>query len=136
MLIVMEYRDLHRFLQPGFDLEAFRSLDVFQVDAAEGRLQQLHALDDVVHVLGADFDVEHVDVGESLEQNSLAFHDRLAGHGADVAQPEHCCAVGDHRNQVPLGGVLESVVWVLLNVQAGCRHPGCVGQAEVMLRSA
>ncbi len=136
MLIVMEYRDLHRFLQPGFDLEAFRSLDVFQVDAAEGGLKQLHALDDVFHVLRAEFNVEHVDIGESLEQNSLAFHDRLAGHGADIAQPEHRRAVGEYRNQVPFCGVLESVVWVLLNVQAGCRNPRCISQAEVMLGSA
>jgi hypothetical protein len=126
MLIVVEYRDLHRCLQTGFDLEAFRSLNVFQVDAAEGGLQQLHALDNVFHVLRAELDVEHVNVRESLEQNCLAFHDRLAGHGADIAQPEHRRAVGDDRNQVPFGGVLESVVWVLLNVQARCRNPWCI----------
>ena len=40
VLIVVEDGDLHRLLQRLFDVEAFRRLDVFQVDAAESGLQQ------------------------------------------------------------------------------------------------
>ena len=47
-----------------------------------------------------DLDVEHVDAGEFLEQHALAFHHRLAGKRADVAQAEHRRAVGDDADQV------------------------------------
>ncbi len=40
VLVVMEDRDLHLLAQPALDLEAFRRLDVLEVDAAEGRLQR------------------------------------------------------------------------------------------------
>ena len=77
MLIVMEDRDLHALLQPRLDLEAFGSLDVLQIDAAERRLQRRNGLHHAVDGVGRDFDVEDVDPGEFLEQDRLAFHDRL-----------------------------------------------------------
>ena len=40
MLVVMEHRDLHALLEPVLDVEAFRRLEVLQIDAAEGRLQR------------------------------------------------------------------------------------------------
>ena len=101
VLIVVEDGNLHRLLQRLFDVEAFRRFDVFQVDAAECRLQQLAGLDDFVGFMGIELDVEHIDIGESFEQDSLAFHHRLAGQRADVAQAEHRRAVADHRDQVP-----------------------------------
>ena len=52
--------------------------------------------------LRVDLDVEHVDVGKPLEQHPLAFHDRLAGQGADVAETEHRRAVADDGDQVAL----------------------------------
>ena len=126
VLVVVEDRDLHRLLQRFFDVEALRRLDVFQVDAAEGGLQKLAGLDDFVGIVGVQFDVEHVDVGKALEQHTLAFHDRLAGQRADVAQSEHRGAVGHHRDQVALGGVLVGVLRVLLDLEAGHRQrPAC-----------
>ena len=53
-----------------------------------------------------ELDVEHVDAGELLEQAALAFHHRLAGERADVAQAQHRGAVGDHADQVAARGVL------------------------------
>ncbi len=35
VLVVVEHRDVHQLAQPLLDHEAFRRLDVFQVDAAE-----------------------------------------------------------------------------------------------------
>ena len=110
VLVVVEDGDVHRAPQLVLDLEALRRLDVLEVDAAEGGLEQLAGADDFLRVLGVELDVEHVDVGEALEQNALAFHDRLAGRGADVAQSEHGRAVADHGHQVSLGGVLVDVV--------------------------
>ena len=73
----MEYRNPHAFLERLLDLEALRRLDVFQVDAAEGRLQAGNDLDQPLGVGLVDLNVEYVEVGELLEQDSLAFHDRF-----------------------------------------------------------
>ena len=76
------------------DVEALGRLDVLEVDAAEGGLERGDDLDELVRVGLVDLDVEHVDVGELLEQAALALHHRLAGQGADVAKTEHGRAVG------------------------------------------
>ena len=52
MLVVVEYRDLHALLELRLDLEAFRALDVLQIDAAEGRLQRRHRLDHALDGIG------------------------------------------------------------------------------------
>ena len=83
-----------------------------------------------------EFDIEHVDIGEALEQDGLAFHDGLAGERADVAESEHGGAVGDHADQVALGGVLVGEAGVALDLQARHGHAGRIGQAEVALRAA
>jgi hypothetical protein len=79
MLIVVEDRDVHGLLQRLLDVETLGSFNVFQVDAAERWLEQLAGLDDFVRVPGVQLDIENVDVGEAFKQDSLAFHDRLAG---------------------------------------------------------
>ena len=53
VLVVMEDRDVHQFAQALLDHEAFRRLDVFQIDAAPAGAQQLHAIDDLVGILGS-----------------------------------------------------------------------------------
>ena len=84
----------------------------------------------------AEFDVEDVDVGEALEQDALAFHDRLAGDGADVAQAEYGGAVGDDGDQVALGGVGVNEGRIALNFEARHGDAGGVGQAQVALGTA
>ena len=113
VLVVVEDRDLHPLAQLALDVEALRRLDVFQVDAAEGRLQRGDDVDQLVRVAFVDLDVEHVDAGEFLEQHALAFHDRLGGQRADVAQAQHRGAVGDDRDQVAARGVFIGVGRVL-----------------------
>jgi len=51
----------------------------------------------------------------------------MTGLGADVAEAEHCGAVGDHRHEVALVGVLVGLFGILLNLQAGFSHSGRVG---------
>ena len=77
VLIIVEDRNIHPLLQSGFDDEAFRRLDILKVDAAERRLQQFHAGDELVDVLGVNFKIDAVDIGKALEQHRLAFHHRL-----------------------------------------------------------
>ena len=124
VLIVVEDGNLHRLLQRLFDVEALGRLDVFQVDAAEGGLEQLAGLDDFVGILRVQLDVEDVDVGEAFEQDTLAFHDRLAGQRADVAQAEHRGAVGDDGDQVALGGVMKASCGFFSISRQGSATPG------------
>src|ERR1019366_2176449 len=133
-LVIVEDRDLHRLFKRLLDIKALWRFDVFEVDAAEGGLQQLAGLDDLVGIMCIQFDVEHVDVSEPLEQDTFAFHDRLAGQGADVAQSQHGGAVGYHRHQIAFGGVLECILRVLLDLQAGIGDSRCVGETKIALR--
>ena len=136
VLIVVEDRNLHGAAQLFLDVETLRRLDVFQVDAAEGGLQHLAGADDLLGVLRGQLDIEDVDIGEALEEHALAFHHGLAGQRADIAQPEHGRAVGDHGHQVAFGGVLVGEAGVALDFQAGNGDAGRVGQAQIALRAA
>ena len=97
------------------------------------RLEQLAEPDDVVGILGADLEVEHVEVGELLEEIPLSLHHRLAGQRADVAEPEHGGAVGDDGDEVPLRRVLVGVLGILLDLEAGLGDAGGVGEREIAL---
>ena len=79
-------------------------------------------------------DVEDVDVGESLEEDRLALHDRLGRKGTAVPQPEDGRAVGDHAHQVSPGRVVERRVRSPLDLLDHMRHPGRIGQGKVALR--
>ena len=100
VLIVVKHRDAHAGAELCLDLEAFRRLDVLEIDCAEGRLQRGDDLDQLVRVALVDLDVESVDAGELLEQNGLAFHHRLGGKRADRAEAEHGGAIADHADQI------------------------------------
>ena len=67
MLVVVEDGNRHGAPQGLLDVEAFRGFDVFQVDAADGWLEQLAEADDVVGILRTYFEVEHIDIREALE---------------------------------------------------------------------
>ena len=85
VLVVMEDRDIHQFAQPLLDDEAFRRLDVFQIDAAEAGPEEADGVDEFIDVLGADLEIDTIDVSEALEERDLAFHDRLGRDRAQVA---------------------------------------------------
>ena len=91
VLVIVKYGNLHRLLQCFFDVETFRRLDVFEIDAAEGGLQQLNDFDDVVRIVALDFEIENIHVGEPFKQNALPFHHRLARERPNVSEPSHCC---------------------------------------------
>ena len=133
VLVVMEHRDVHALGQLALDVEALGRLDVFEVDAAQRRLQRRDDVDELVGVTLGQFDVEHIDASEFLEQAALALHHRLAGQRADVAQAQHGRAVGDHAHEVSARGVVEGFGWVGLDVQAGVGHAGRIGQRQIQL---
>ncbi|MNZ60426.1 hypothetical protein D3C78_784950 [compost metagenome] len=131
MLVIVEHWDVALFDQCALDLEALRRLDVFQVDAAEGDGDALDGIDEGLRALGVDFDVEHIDTGEALEQHALAFHDRLGGQRAEVAQAENRGAVGNHRHQVALAGVLEGQLGITGDLADRLGHARAVRQRQV-----
>ena len=119
VLVVVEHRDRHQLAQPLLDDEAFRRLDVLEVDAAEAGGEIAHAVDEGVDVGGVDLDVDGVDVGEALEQHRLAFHHRLGRKRAAIAQAEDGRAIGDDGDEIALGGVIEGAVLVFGDGQDG-----------------
>ena len=70
-------RDIHFLFQTLFDDEAFRGLDVFQVDAAEGRSHQLDRIAKRIRILSIQLDIDGVHVGKAFEKHGLAFHRRV-----------------------------------------------------------
>ncbi len=136
VLIVVEDRDVTALLEAFFDLEALGRADVLEVDAAEGRREKLAKADDLLGVLAVDLDVEDVDVGKTLEEDSLALHHRFAGHRADVAETEDGGAVGDHRDEVSLVGVLVDQLGVFGDRETGLGNAWGVGQREIALGDA
>ena len=122
-----------RRLQALLDLEAFRRLDVLEIDAAEGRLQRRDHVDELVDVLLVDLDVEHVDAGEFLEQDRLAFHHRLGGERADIAEAEDGGAVGDDRDEVLARGQVGRLGRVGGDRLAGRGDAGRIGERQVAL---
>src|SRR5208283_1480280 len=107
MLIVMENGNFHRFSKTLFNVKTFRRFDIFEVDASEGRLEQLDCQDHFVRVFRIQLYVKNVNISKSFEQNGLALHDGLRGQRADVAQPKYGCAIGDDRDKVSLRGIFE-----------------------------
>ena len=116
-----------------FDLEAFRRLDVFEIDAAEGRLQRRDDLDQLLGSVRVDLEVEHVDAGEFLEQDRLAFHHRLGRQRTDIAEAEHGGAVGDDRDQIAARGSSAASRGIGDDRLAGRGHARRIGERQVAL---
>ena len=133
VLVVVKDRDVEFFLEDALDFEAFRRFDVFQVDAAEGRRERADDRDHFLDRLGVDLDVEHVHVGEALEQDAFAFHDGLGGQRALVAQAEDRRAVGDHGDEVGFGGQFVSGERIARDFEHRFGDAGRVGEREIAL---
>ncbi len=133
MLVVVEYGDRQALAQFLLDVETLGRLDVFQVDAAQRGLQRGNDVDQLVRIAFVQFDVEHVDAGKFLEQAAFAFHHRLAGEGADIAQAQYGRAVGNHTDQVATRRIAGGQQGVFFDGQAGRRHAWRVSQRQIAL---
>ena len=116
--------------QPFHD-EAIRSLDVFEVDGAEGRFQRADDIGELFGVGFVKFDIKAVDAREFLEQDGLALHHRLGGQRADVAQAQNGCAVGDDCHQIAARGIITCAVGVLVYGSGGVGDAGAVGEGQI-----
>ena len=100
VLVIMENRNLHALAQLLLNVEAFRRLDVFEVDAAECGLQRSDVLNELVRIGLVHLDIEAIDTSEFFEQNGFAFHHGLGGQWPNVAKTEHRCSVGHNAHQI------------------------------------
>ena len=130
MLIVVENGNIGACLQLLFDFKAAGGGDIFEIDSAEGSRKQGYGLYDLIDILSADTERDGIDAAESLEEGTLAFHDRHAGFRADVAQAQDGSAVSDDRHGVPPAGQVIAFIDIFLYFEAGGCHAGGVGDAE------
>src|SRR5262249_29243945 len=107
--------------------------NVLEVDAADGGLEELAKLDDVVGAFRTNLEVEDIDVGELLEEVCLALHHRLAGHGPDVAKPAHSGSVGDEAKEIALRCVCVREIRISLDLEAGLGNSGRVSKRQIPL---
>ena len=133
VLVVVEDGNAHARLEALLDLEAFRRLDVLEIDAAEGRLQRCHRRDHLLDRRRVDLDIEHVDAGELLEEDRLALHHRLGGQRPDIAEAEHRRSVGDHGDEVGARGVVGGRGGIVADRQAGGGDARRIGHGQVAL---
>ncbi len=127
VLVIVEHGNVHSLAQLLLDIKTFRRFNVFEVDAAKGRLQRGHHVDEFVRVQLIHFNIKHVDTGEFLEQHALAFHYRFTGQRPDIAQPQHRSAVGDHRHQIAAGGVFVGRQRIFFDFETGRGHARRIG---------
>ena len=132
VLVVMEDGDIKPLFQLVLDDEAFRSLDVLKVDAAEGGSHHLHRADDFLGVLGVEADRHGVYPCEPLEQYGLAFHDRQPGTGTDGAEAQDGGAVGDDGHHITLGSVVIDCFRLIFDGQARRGYARRVGQGQIL----
>ena len=106
VLVVVENGDVHFLFQALLDDETFGRFDVFEVDAAKGWPHQAHRIAERIGVFGVQFDIDRIHVGEAFEEDGFAFHHRLGGQCAKVAETKNSRAVRDDGDQVALVGVI------------------------------
>ena len=134
MLIIVKHRDVHLLLQRLFDDEAFRCLDILEVDTAEGRAKEADGVDEGVRIFGIHFQIDGIHVCEPFEENRFALHDRFRAQRAEVSETENRGPVRNHRDEVAFARVVIGCLWVLRDFLAGDRDPRRIGKAEVPLR--
>ena len=129
----MENRNPHAGLQLLLDLETFGSFDIFEIDSAESRFESGNNIDHPVNIGFGHFDIEHVDTGKFLEQNSFAFHDRLGSQRANIAQTKHSRAICQDSNKILPDGIISGSAWIRGNRLARCSNTGGVSKRKIML---
>ena len=83
--------------------------------------------------LGVDLDIDRVHIGEALEEDRLAFHHRLGGERAQIAQAQDRGAVGDDRHEIALGGIVVDRVGPFRDGPHGNRHARRIGETQIPL---
>ena len=75
-------------------------------------------------ILGRDFEIDGIDVGEAFEQHRFAFHHRLGRQRAAIAKAENGGAVGDDGDEIALGRVVVGLASSSAMASTGTATPG------------
>ncbi|ENN86334.1 hypothetical protein RHSP_20548 [Rhizobium freirei PRF 81] len=129
----MEDGDVHEFAQPLLDDETVGRLDILEIDAAEGRAEITHAIDEFVDILRVDLKVDGIDIGEALEENRFAFHDRLRSQSPKIAEAENGRAVRDDGDHVAARRIVVGRGRIGGDRFHGNGHTGRIGKGEIAL---
>ena len=134
VLIVVEHRNVHLFLQRLFDDETFWRFDILKIDAPKAGAHQLDRSDDRVRIFGIQFDIDSVNIGEPLEQRAFAFHHRFGCERTKVSHPQNGRSVGNDGNHVALGGIIVCSTGVVSDGLYGNGNARRIRKAKVALR--
>ena len=88
---------------------------------------------ELLRIAFVDLDVEHVDAGELLEQDSLALHDRFRRQRTDGAETEHRRAVRDHADQVSAARHPKDILCIRDDRFARGRNTRRISEGQVVL---
>ena len=132
MLVIMEYRDIHDFLQFVFNVIAFRRGNIFQIDAGKVLFQQFHGMDEFILVLCVENNGDGINVAESLVECGFAFHNRHGSSSTDVAQAQYAGTVGNNSYHIASPGHFQGQVFILLDFKAWCGNARGVYDSQVM----
>jgi hypothetical protein len=132
VLVVMEDGNLHALAQLLLDIEALRRLDVFEIDAAEGRLQRGDGVDQLVRVALVDFESKTSMLANFLNSTPLPSMTGLAASGP-MAQAEDGRAVGDDADQIGARGQRAGFGRIGDDFLAGKCNARRVGQRQIVL---
>ena len=102
VLVVVEDRDVHQLAQPLLDDEAFRRLDVLEVDAAEGGPEIAHAVDELVDVLGVDLEVDASTSAKRLNSTALPSITGLEASAPRLPRPRIAVPLEITATRLPL----------------------------------
>ena len=69
-----------------------------------------------------DLYVETIQTGENLEQKGLTLHHGLSCLRADVSEPEHSRAVGNHGHEIAFVGIFIYILRMSLYLLARIGH--------------
>ncbi len=131
LLVVVPYRYLRFPSERLENAEALGLGDVLEVDAPVGGLKQQYRADELIGVFGVEHNRYRVHSAEVLVEERLALHHRQPGLGTDIAEPEDTAAVRDHRDGIPLAGVVVYEIRILGDFVTGTRHPRGVPDGKI-----
>ena len=106
--------------------------DIFQIDPADGRLEQQDRFNKFVGIFGIQTDGEAIDAAQIFVEQHLSFHHRDGRFGADVAQTQHPGAVADDGHRIPFIGMVVHSFGVSLDIAAGGRHAGGIPDGKIV----
>lgn len=77
MLIVVEDRDWHGLFEAGFDFEAVRAFDIFEIDTTKRGSELLNGGDKVLCVFSLEAKINGIETSKFFEKNTFTFHHRF-----------------------------------------------------------